>query len=170
MGESLEEQRMEQQERYQRLQLELEEQRLQQQERYRRLQQDLEEQRLQQQRELRLQQERGRLADLQHAEQLRLAGEQERRLVQYFLKVHGYKSATTPKKSLSWRPFKTSYAIHKAAMEGDSWMVKMLIAEGADPDCKNSSGRTPMQVAQALNTGRSHDDVVEVLRRALFGS
>jgi len=82
--------------------------------------------------------------------------EEERQVaVADFLKKYGFKSVNSPKRSLLW----SSYALHKAAKQGDARMVEFLLLEGAVKDQKDSSGKTPAQIAKA----GKHTAVLRVL-------
>ena len=50
---------------------------------------------------------------------------------------------------MSHSPVVPRYPIHVAARSGDQDMVRILLAENADPRQKSSRGRTPEQVARA---------------------
>merc|ERR1711976_209667 len=76
-----------------------------------------------------------------------------------FLKEHKFKSTTAAKKTI----MSTTYAIHTAALRGDEKMVRMLLDEGADPEQKNSAGKTAAQVAQKKDSKGSHAAVLRVL-------
>mmetsp|Transcript_5769 Transcript_5769/g.13301 ORF Transcript_5769/g.13301 Transcript_5769/m.13301 type:complete len:191 (-) Transcript_5769:7-579(-) len=54
--------------------------------------------------------------------------------------------------------------IHVAARLGENEMVRLLLKAGADPTVKNSSGKTALDVAKAVNQRGSHQLVIEVLK------
>ena len=56
-----------------------------------------------------------------------------------------------------------SYPLRRAAELGDGRMVEHLLAEGADPSQKNSSGLTASQVATKKNKGGSHGGALRAL-------
>jgi ankyrin repeat protein len=58
---------------------------------------------------------------------------------------------------------RTTYPLHRAAELGDEKMVESLLAEGADPAQKNSSGKTAVQVANGKNKKGSHSGAMRVL-------
>jgi len=85
---------------------------------------------------------------------------QERRArVGDFLREHGFAAVNDPRKKM----FRTSYPLHRAAELGDDKIVEALIAEGADVALKNSSGKTPAQVATKKNKNGSHEGTLKVL-------
>jgi len=57
------------------------------------------------------------------------------------------------------------YALHLAAERGDATLVTLLVEAGADASQKDSSGRTPADVAKKKNRKGSHDEVVALLSR-----
>eukprot|EP00930_Biecheleria_cincta_P023671 TRINITY_DN17060_c0_g1_i1.p1 TRINITY_DN17060_c0_g1~~TRINITY_DN17060_c0_g1_i1.p1 ORF type:complete len:227 (-),score=70.34 TRINITY_DN17060_c0_g1_i1:40-720(-) len=94
-------------------------------------------------------------------ERLRLEHElQERKqAVLIFLSKHGFKDVNGCKRSL----MSSTYPLHKAVEAGDERLVRMLIQEGADVLQKNSSGRTPAELAAKKNKAGSHDKVVAAI-------
>merc|ERR1719230_1296844 len=93
----------------------------------------------------------------EEAERLRQAEEAERAvqnkaLVQAFLKEKGFKAVDAPKRSL----LRTTYALHCAAECGNERLVELLLQEGADPNQKNSAGKTAAEVAQKKSKKGSH--------------
>merc|ERR1719433_1369659 len=104
--------------------------------------------------------ERERAKVAEEMESTRLAQERNRKaLVTAFLKEHGYNNVTTPKRTM----LKTKYPIHSAAKTGDPEIVAALLAEGAIPAQKDSSGHTAAQVARSKNKRGSHDSVLQTL-------
>mmetsp|Transcript_68699 Transcript_68699/g.201102 ORF Transcript_68699/g.201102 Transcript_68699/m.201102 type:complete len:237 (+) Transcript_68699:47-757(+) len=84
-----------------------------------------------------------------------------------FLKEHGFASVTSSKKGM----MKATFPLHVAAEAGNSKMVDMLIKEGADPEERNSQGKTAAQVAQAAQARKGGlDDCHEAVLTALAGS
>ncbi|CAJ1445815.1 unnamed protein product [Effrenium voratum] len=65
-----------------------------------------------------------------------------------FLKKHGFSAVSRGKRSL----LSTTYPLHKAVKLGDARMVGFLLLEGAVKDQKDSSGRTPAQLAKGNET------------------
>lgn len=57
----------------------------------------------------------------------------------------------------------STYPLHVAAEQGEALMVRYLLEEGADRQLKNSTGRTPGQVARRKNKDNSHDEVLRAL-------
>mmetsp|Transcript_147250 Transcript_147250/g.373979 ORF Transcript_147250/g.373979 Transcript_147250/m.373979 type:complete len:276 (+) Transcript_147250:3-830(+) len=102
------------------------------------------------------------------AEQARRAEEERLKLADEFLRAHGFKDVATPKRQCLIR---SGYALHVAARLGDPNVTMGLLAKGADPAQKDSSGRTPAQVAlQKVNSSRddrkSYAKVLQVLEQA----
>eukprot|EP00928_Gymnodinium_smaydae_P025906 TRINITY_DN204_c0_g3_i1.p1 TRINITY_DN204_c0_g3~~TRINITY_DN204_c0_g3_i1.p1 ORF type:complete len:247 (-),score=89.56 TRINITY_DN204_c0_g3_i1:316-990(-) len=79
--------------------------------------------------------------------------------LQAFLKQHGYKDATTKRTKM----FKSKYPLHSAVKLNDASIVKLLLAQGADPTAKNSAGQTPASLAQSLQKDGSHMQVLAQL-------
>jgi len=80
------------------------------------------------------------------AEQARLAAEAKEK-VAIFLKARGFtKGIASAKKGC----MKTSYPLHVAVEENSAEMVRALLKSGADRSAKNSSGLTPVALAQKL--------------------
>jgi len=68
-----------------------------------------------------------------------------------FLKARGFtKGIASAKKSC----MKTSYPLHVAVEENGAEMVRALLKSGADKSAKNSSGLTPLALAQKLDKKR----------------
>lgn len=72
--------------------------------------------------------------------------------VEAFLKEHGFSSVSAPKRTFT----KTTYPLHMAVKIGDPLMAAMLLAEGADPVRKDSSGKTASQLAWTKSAKGSH--------------
>jgi hypothetical protein len=85
--------------------------------------------------------------------------ESRKATVAAFLKQHGFSDVSAPRRKF----LKTKYPIHKAAKEGDSSLVEMLLLEGADPKQKDSRGKTAAQVAHAKDSKGSHSSVIALL-------
>jgi len=91
--------------------------------------------------------------------------------VEEFLKLHAFTDVQTPKRvqeKVLGLPVKSKsvYAIHVAAELADATMVDMLIKEGADPQQKNSAGKTAFDLAKKKAKSGSHDAVLMALRPA----
>jgi len=80
--------------------------------------------------------------------------------VSIFLKKEGFTDVNARKRSL----LSSTYPLHKAAEAGNAKLVSMLLAEGANPAQKNSSGRTAAQVAFKQNKSGSHSKVISLLQ------
>jgi len=87
------------------------------------------------------------------AEQARLSAElaEAKEKANTFLKARGFtKGIASAKKSC----MKTSYPLHVAVEENSAEMVVALLKSGADKAAKNSSGLTPLALAQKLDKKR----------------
>lgn len=102
--------------------------------------------------------EEARRAEAESLERTRKLQERKE-AVAGFLKEHKFKDVAAPKKSLTSK----TYPVHLAARLGNQQMVQMLLLEGADPLQKDSSGKTPLQVAQKRNRDGSHVGVLRTL-------
>lgn len=99
------------------------------------------------------------------AELKKLASEDEQRTtadkeaVAAFLSANGFSAVGAGRRRL----MKTSYPLHLAAERGDARMVELLLAAGADPEQKDSSGRLPADIAR--KRGNNCLDALGVLER-----
>lgn len=85
--------------------------------------------------------------------------ERERReRVGAFLQQHGF-SCVNSRKGF----WKYTYPLHRAAIEGDASLVKLLLESRAVCRQRDSEGRTARQVAQAADEKGSHSEVFELL-------
>jgi len=116
--------------------------------------------RQQQVEQLRLQAEREAAEQRRKQEEEEEAQRQQRSAqVAEFLKAQGFASVNAGKRKM----LRTTYPLHRAAELGDEKMVESLLAEGADPAQKNSSGKTAVQVAGGKNKKGSHSGALRVL-------
>jgi len=100
------------------------------------------------------------LAERERRERAEALAAQERRAqVGAFLKAEGFAGVSAPRRRL----LQKSYPLHRAAELGNGQMVEYLLAEGADPSQKNSSGLTAAQVATKKNRGGSHGGALRAL-------
>ncbi|CAK0899617.1 unnamed protein product [Prorocentrum cordatum] len=88
-----------------------------------------------------------------------LAAQERRAQVQAFLRAEGFADVGAPRRRL----LRKSYPLHRAAELGSGQMVEHLLAEGADPSQKNSSGLTAAQVASRKDRGGSHGSALRAL-------
>eukprot|EP00438_Fugacium_kawagutii_P020894 Skav211785 [mRNA] locus=scaffold305:161583:161792:+ [translate_table: standard] len=58
------------------------------------------------------------------------------------------------------------YAIHLAAWNADSLALKLLLAEGADPDA-TFKGSNALEIAIEEDQDGSHSEVIGILKNAL---
>lgn len=90
--------------------------------------------------------------------------------VRSFLEENGFKMlgdgelpVNTKKKS---GLFSSTFPVHVAVRQGSAAMLERLLAAGANPEQKDSSGKTPLALAEKL--GRRDDlfsEVLQILRR-----
>merc|ERR1712232_1523500 len=92
------------------------------------------------------------------AEREQLAHEQ-RGKINSFLKSMGY-AGVNAKRRAGW---KSKYPLHSAVKENSPELVNLLLNSGADRSLKNSSGQTPLQLAQKSDRGGSHGSVIACL-------
>lgn len=80
-----------------------------------------------------------------------------------FLKVHGFEGIHSRRRSL----MTSQYPLHTAVKLGDLSMIRVLLQAQADPNCTNSSGETPEQLADRLFRGDEalRKDVADALFR-----
>lgn len=91
-------------------------------------------------------------------EERRRASEDQAK-VEEFLRKHKF-SHVNEKQSKMMRKF---FPLHVACASGDCEMVQLLLAAGANRNVKNSSGKTPYDVARLANKHGSHDQVLLVI-------
>merc|ERR1719203_434308 len=58
------------------------------------------------------------------------------------------------------------YPLHVAVRANNVELIQRLLRAGADPFQCDSSGRTPLDLAQKLNSRNSHRKAMEVLKRS----
>lgn len=105
---------------------------------------------------------------LEVAKQQRVAAERKRiqgeRRLDEFLLQHNFLKVN--EKKSKW--LKYTYPLHVAVDENDGEVVRLLLAAGANRSVKDSSGLTPLQLAQKkarrLGISRVFDDVLLALR------
>jgi len=91
----------------------------------------------------------------------RLKEEREDQLkVDCFLKSNGFIDLDSKRTKL----FKSFYPLHSAVSKNNAEMVQLLLAAGSRPTLKNSSGLSPLQLAQKLDRNGSHVQVVKLLK------
>lgn len=103
-----------------------------------------------------------RLEEQRCIEQERLAREQREAevKVQTFLKTNGFKGVTEKRTKMC----SSSYPLHTAVAQNSVEAVQDLLRCGADPQQKNSSGQTPLALAEKCNKKGKHEAVVRALR------
>jgi len=88
--------------------------------------------------------------------------EEAREEVRQFLEQNGFATVKSVRRHLVNR----YYPLHVAVMENNAEIIQKLLRAGADPFKRDSLGRTPLELAQRLNSRRSHRRAVEVLKRS----
>lgn len=88
--------------------------------------------------------------------------EQARQMLQPFLEQNGFATVKSSRRRL----MNSCYPLHVAVTANNVELIQRLLRAGADPFKCDSSGRTPLELAQKLNTRRSHRRAVEVLKRS----
>merc|ERR1712066_112754 len=96
-----------------------------------------------------------------------LAQEQEeiaaaQKSVDDFLKAHGFKHLSLPKRAICGAPLS---AIHMAVEKNNPALVQAMVRCGADLHQKGPSKKTPLEFAEQCNRGGSHDEVLKALRK-----
>mmetsp|Transcript_6313 Transcript_6313/g.23710 ORF Transcript_6313/g.23710 Transcript_6313/m.23710 type:complete len:219 (-) Transcript_6313:596-1252(-) len=100
------------------------------------------------------------LAQRQAAEAAaRRAEEEAKKKVEVFLKARGFKTMVMPRTTC----FKATYPLHVAVQENSADVVSAFLLCGTDKKVKNSSDKTPLEVAQKLNNKGSHQAVIAAL-------
>merc|ERR1712032_1310356 len=107
-----------------------------------------------------------RLEEEAAAARKRFAQEQEeiaasQKAVDDFLKAHGFKHLSLPKKALCGAPLS---AIHMAVEKNNPTLVQAMVRSNADLNQKGPGKKTPLEFAEQCNKGGSHDAVVKALR------
>lgn len=129
-----------------------EEQRVQQMEQDRRLAEELREQQLHAETQAQLE------------EQRRLESAQKQEMLRSFLSGAGFTDVNEKKKEKS-SMFSSgfTYPLHAAVKANDVNMVQLLLQAGADRTLSNSKKVTPLAIAQKLDKGGSHREIITVL-------
>lgn len=129
-----------------------EDQRTQQMEKERRLAEELRDQQLHAEQQAQLE------------EQRRLEGAQKQEMLRSFLSGAGFKDVNEKKKEKGGM-FSSgfTYPLHAAVKANDANMVQLLLQAGADRTLSNSKKATPLAMAQKLDKGGSHKQVITVL-------
>jgi hypothetical protein len=76
-----------------------------------------------------------------------------------FLRSKGYAGVNAKRRA----GFKTKYPLHSAVKENDPELIRLLLNSGANRCLKNSSGQTPLLLAQKSNRSGSHAAVIASL-------
>lgn len=84
-----------------------------------------------------------------------------RKQLRTFLHVHGFHGVNVRRHRLFGTRF--WYPLHCAVHKGDASLVWLLLRAGADPQLRDSSGRTPYEYATAATGCSSHPQVLAVL-------
>eukprot|EP00929_Paragymnodinium_shiwhaense_P047522 TRINITY_DN240_c0_g2_i2.p1 TRINITY_DN240_c0_g2~~TRINITY_DN240_c0_g2_i2.p1 ORF type:complete len:240 (-),score=94.42 TRINITY_DN240_c0_g2_i2:349-1068(-) len=98
--------------------------------------------------------------DAEEAEQQELVREAEaKKKMQEFLKKHSFKGPDVKRSKLLGFKF----PLHSAVKHNDVEVVRILLANGANTSSKDSSGKTPYQLAQKIDKNGSHVRLMEAL-------
>lgn len=84
----------------------------------------------------------------------------DRATVADWLKRRGFSTVLSRRRSLV---FGSTFPLHAAVKENDAEMIRLLVQAGADPALKNSSGQTPLRLAQKCDKKGSHFAALQVL-------
>mmetsp|Transcript_6314 Transcript_6314/g.23715 ORF Transcript_6314/g.23715 Transcript_6314/m.23715 type:complete len:231 (-) Transcript_6314:596-1288(-) len=87
------------------------------------------------------------------------ARKEAKKKVEVFLKARGFKTMVMPRTTC----FKATYPLHVAVQENSADVVSAFLLCGTDKKVKNSSDKTPLEVAQKLNNKGSHQAVIAAL-------
>jgi len=96
----------------------------------------------------------------QERAQRRKEEQEDQEKLDAFLKKNKFSDIHYQKKTL----FSASYPLHCAVSKNDPEMVQLLLAAGAAPLDKNSSGLSPLALAQKLDKKASHSQILKLLR------
>jgi len=78
-----------------------------------------------------------------------------------FVRERGFSGISFPRR----RGLSIVFPLHCAVEENRPAMVWALLLAGADRSCKNSFGKTALDIANKLNSHGSHDEIVRMLGR-----
>lgn len=86
-----------------------------------------------------------------------------------FLEKHGFSAVDQPREGPDGGRVRLEplFASHLAAQHGDLRAVKLLLAEGADPDA-TFKGSNALEIAMAEDQNGSHSEVIAILHDALL--
>lgn len=92
----------------------------------------------------------------------------ERLALETFLECNGFPANASVEgvNAKRRRLMRSTYPLHEAVKKANWKVVELLLAAGADPAMKNSSGQTALQMAEKLNKDFSHAQVLKALRAA----
>jgi len=85
--------------------------------------------------------------------------QEEQQKLNLFLKGHGFEGVNACRKTM----MQSFYPLHTAVQYKSVEMIELLLAARADPALKNSTGRTPVQLAAKSDKRGSHAAVLEAL-------
>jgi len=88
--------------------------------------------------------------------------ERDKQAVEAFLSANGFTDVNFKRS----RRMKKSYPLHEAVQQSNSELAQQLLAARADPALKNSSNKTPLELAHKRDAGNSHAAVIQVLADA----
>lgn len=101
----------------------------------------------------------------QECKQRRKEEQEDQQKIDVFLKKNKFQDIHVCRKTSTMFNFtKAFYPLHCAVTQNDAEMVQLLLAAGASPLAKNSSGFTPLAQAQVLDKRGSHAQILKLLR------
>lgn len=84
----------------------------------------------------------------------------QKRWVKEFLELNGFFNVNSERRSMG----RIAYPIHVAVKEKNASMVRMLLAEGADPNRTTTRGYTAEDIAKSRNSDGSYNEILMILR------
>lgn len=84
-----------------------------------------------------------------------------RRKLEVWCKENGYADAYTRKKTYRGD---SKFPLHTAVKQENVEIVKLLLQNGANKDCTNSKGETPLKMANMMTPGSIRDEMIRALR------
>ena len=110
--------------------------------------------------ELCLQEEDVKIKDMQESTPRRNLRQQRELRLAFFLRTYGFRDVDRMQQGGCFSFKERLCPLHIAAAQGDSEMVRILLAAGADASQKTSKGRTALEIAES----RSYFAIADLLR------